>query len=375
MRVCFIVSEYFLWGSYGGYGTITRSVAEGLVARGHEVYALVPRRTAIAKREQPDLAEIEGVQVIALPHSYLRRIRDRVRYRWPAADVYVSTDARFDSWMAARENPDAAHCIWLVDPMSFEEYWDRHAERVAGTWRASRLASKLVFEGLAFFSRRAVKTADLVMSQTERMANEGAKVFGMHGDVVFAPNPVEIPDGPIDKSPRPLVLFLGRFDRQKQPTVFFELARRFPSVDFVAAGEASDPDLDAELRHTYSNVENLRLPGLVTGEAKDRLLREAWILCNTSLREGLPRSFQEGLAYGCSLLSSVDPDRLVSRFGHHVPERDFARGLQDLLRHGEWQRRGLKGRQYVSKVNEHARALDLHENIYRTLTASKNDRS
>ena len=54
MRLCYVVSEYFKWGQFGGYGTIARAVAEGLVQRGHEVFALVPKRSEEAKRSQRD---------------------------------------------------------------------------------------------------------------------------------------------------------------------------------------------------------------------------------------------------------------------------------------------------------------------------------
>lgn len=368
MRVCFIVSEYFRWGAYGGYGTITRSVAEGLVDRGHEVSALVPRRTQEAKRSQPDVEVVDGVTVFALPHSYLKRISSRGTYRKPAAEVFVSTDARFDSWMAMRMNPDSAHCIWLIDPMTFSDYWERHADRATNGWRRSRTASQLVFNGLDAFGRRAIAQADLVTSQTKYMAEHGAEFFGLDFSPRFAPNPIRLPAGPVDKAETPSVLFLGRFDRQKQPERFFDLAAAFPEVRFVAAGQASDPDRDRDLRRKYSEIDNLEMPGLVTGEAKDRLLRESWILCNTSLREGLPRSFQEALAYECALLAEVDPDGLVSRYGTRVRDGRFDLGLNELLADNQWREKGRAGRLYLSETNERERALDVHEEIYEELT-------
>lgn len=365
MRVCFIVSEYFRWGQFGGYGTITRAVAEGLARRGHEVSALVTRRSPQAKREQRDVESIDGVNVIAVPHSYLQRWLRRGLYRLPQAELYVSIDARFDSWMARRQNPRARHCIWLIDPMSFDEFWNLHADDGG----PGKLISRLVFETLQAFGRRAARRADALLSQTRRMVREGAAFYGAAGPVRFAPNAIPVPEAPIAKARRPLILFLGRFDRQKQPEEFFRLAASRPDLRFVAAGAATDPARDRELRRRYGGLANLELPGVVTGERKDRLLRRAWILCNTSLREGLPMSFQEALAYGCALLAAVDPDELVSRFGYHAGDRAFERGLDQLLEAGRWRKLGEAGREHVLETYSTERALDAHETIYREILA------
>ena len=364
MRVCYIVSEYFRWGQFGGYGTITRAVAEGLVRRGHEVFALVTRRGEQAKREQRDLEIVEGVSVVAVPHSYVERWRRRSIYRQPAADLYISIDARFDSWMALRENPGARHCIWLIDPMTFDEFWELHADTGGGP---GKLASRVIFNGLQWFGRRAARGADALLSQTRRWVGEGAAFYGAAGPVRFAPNAVEVPEGPITKAERPLVLFLGRFDRQKQPEEFFRLAAATPEIDFVAAGAATEPGRDRKLRERYGGAANLELPGVVTGADKDALLRRAWILCNTSLREGLPMSFQEALAYGCAILAAVNPDELVSRFGYHAEDRRFERGLRELLEEERWRALGAAGREHVVVTNATERALDAHEKIYREL--------
>jgi hypothetical protein len=137
----------------------------------------------------------------------------------------------------------------------------------------------------------------------------------------------------------------------------------------VAAGTASDPTRDAALRDAARRIPNLRVAGYITGGEKDALLRRTWILCNTSLREGLPHSLQEGLAYGCALVARVDPDAIVSRFGVRVRGDDFEGALAGLLAHGEWRRRGTAGRACIEKHNEAETALDVHETLYRELVS------
>jgi len=67
MRVCFIVSEFFAWGKYGGYGTATRVLATELVRRGFDITVVTPARGA-----QPEREEVEGVTVLSYPAQSLR---------------------------------------------------------------------------------------------------------------------------------------------------------------------------------------------------------------------------------------------------------------------------------------------------------------
>ena len=369
MRIAYLVSEYGLWGRRGGYGSITRALAQGMALRGHEVFALVPGRGTEAPRDRRPRLALEGVTVIALPPSPLARARARRLYHAPHADLFVGVDARLDSWLAMRATPRARHAIWLLDPMSFTAYWSQHREDPRRARRGEKTATRFAFEGLRVFGRAALRRADAVWSQRRELPEAARRALHFHGEARFAPNPVDLPDAPIEKSPRPLVLFLGRLDWQKQPERFFALARRFPDVAFVAAGAASDPGREARLRADARAVANLTLAGFVAGAEKDALLRRAWVLCNTSLREGLPHALQEGLAYGCALLARVDPDHVVSRFGAVASGDDFESILAGLLRQGEWRRRARGGRAWIESHHETKRALDGHEALYRELVA------
>jgi hypothetical protein len=87
------------------------------------------------------------------------------------------------------------------------------------------------------------------------------------------------------------------------------------------------------------------------------------------LREGLPRSFQEALAYGCALLADVDPDGLVQRFGFRAADTRFGAGLDWLMADRRWHELGLAGRSYITATYGREMALDRHESIYASLVA------
>src|SRR5919206_4700925 len=93
MKVCFIVSEFFGWGKYGGYGSATRVLAAELVRRGVAVTVVTPARGG-----QPAREEIDGVAVLSYPahkiRSQLQLLRD-VR-----ADIYHSQEPSLGTWLA-----------------------------------------------------------------------------------------------------------------------------------------------------------------------------------------------------------------------------------------------------------------------------------
>ena len=153
----------------------------------------------------------------------------------------------------------------------------------------------------------------------------------------------------------PTVCFVGRLDRRKRPDVFLELARQFPHVRFLIAGRSQHARHARALESACGrlpNVTSARFIDQFHSAGLSRILGESWILVNTSAREGLPNAFIEACAHRCAILSAVDPDGFASRFGAHVPDRDFRRGLGELLDGERWRERGEAGFAYVARTNE-----------------------
>jgi glycosyltransferase involved in cell wall biosynthesis len=199
------------------------------------------------------------------------------------------------------------------------------------------------------------------------MIKKAKDLYDTVEDPGLLPNPVDVPAVIPRKSVEPTVCFLGRFDGEKRPEVFFEMAERFPEVRFVALGKASDDSRDRTLRRRYGGISNLEMPGFVYGEMKDKVLEESWVLVNTSVSEGFPVSFLEAAARGCAVLSPHDPEGFSSRFGCHVGDGDLDAGLRFLLDSGRWRRRGEDGYAYVSEFHEKGRVIDMHVSVYEGL--------
>jgi glycosyltransferase involved in cell wall biosynthesis len=222
---------------------------------------------------------------------------------------------------------------------------------------------------------RAVRAARAVYCPNEFSRLITRRKYGLAALPGFLPSPVRSPGVPLQKAERPTVCFVGRWDRRKRPEIFFELARAFPDVRFIAMGQARTSARTETLRRRYGGLTNLELQGFVDQFSSDQFqqsLAQSWVLVNTALREGLPRSFMEAAYFKCAILSRVDPDGFASRFGRRVDNDDFAEGLAELLAHDTWRSCGEAAYQYVSGKYGLERSVDQHLEVYRGLIGERN---
>jgi glycosyltransferase involved in cell wall biosynthesis len=224
---------------------------------------------------------------------------------------------------------------------------------------------------------RAVQAAHAVYCPNEFSRPIAQKKYGLAALPGFLPSPVRAPEVPLLKAERPTVCYIGRWDRRKRPEAFFELARSFPGVRFIAIGQARTGARTDALRRRYAGVPNLEMPGFLdqfSSTEFQQLLSQSWILVNTALREGLPRSFLEAAYFKCAILSRVDPDGFASRFGRRVENDDFAEGLQSLLEQDHWRERGEAAHAYVSSKYGVEQSVSQHLEVYQRFATAGSHR-
>ena len=355
MKVCFITSEIFLGKRRGGFGKLVRVVGRELVKRGFNVSVICWREP-----DEGSVTELDGMEILSYPYDFTTRspLKHLVDYtkvipliRRADADVYVSIDCMVETYLAQKIMPDRKHMIWVQDPFDWNDY------RLLGSIDPNYRISRLKFWITTKLYARAYKRADLILTQAKYYISKIARLYHVNPDrVVYLPNPVEyIPDeNSITKSEKPVVCFLGRMDPQKRYWLFFDLAKNFPDIEFIAVGKPNLPyeRLYERIVKKYQGLNNLRIIGFVGEEEKSKILSKSWILCLPSIREGLPIAFLEALAHKCTLLSSVNPDNLVSRFGFWIrKDVEFVDGLKYLLDKNVWKEKGELGYKYVRKVH------------------------
>lgn len=358
MHICFISTEIFAWGKYGGFGRATRTIGKELSQRGIQVSAIVPRRN-----NQPREALLDGIRVFGFDKNEL--LSSKSIYAQIEADIYHSQEPSFGTFLAQQAQPHMKHIVTFRDTRTLYDWFIELR-------LPSRNYGQVLFNNLYednFYVHRAVRNASGKYGASYYVAKKAKRKYQLKEMPALLPTPVKIPQK-IEKAAQPTVCFNSRWDRRKRPELFFELARSFPDVKFIALGKSQDAKREEKLRSKYSDLPNLELRGFINQFESSELasiLEKSWILVNTSAREGLPNSFIEAAASGCAILSTVDPDNFASLYGYHIEDNDFKTGLINLLRDNHWQTQGQRGRAYVKDVFDEKKAIDQHIKIYQRL--------
>jgi glycosyltransferase involved in cell wall biosynthesis len=311
----------------------------------------------------PDQYDLDGMTVRQFdPWQPWRAVH---HYRAVDADIYHSQDTSLGTRLAMLAMPRRAHAITFRDPMDDHD-WEietAHADSRGIGWRLYRQ----FIDGPLVAS--AVRRAHGRYCAAEFLRAKVMRKYALSVQPGFLPTPVDVPET-VTKALQPTVCYVGRWDSRKRPERFFDLAREFPGVHFIAVGGARDQHRDRRLRRDYGRLPNLEMTGVVDQFRTDvvsRVFERSWVLINTSAREGLPNTFLEACAQRCALLSHVDPDGFTSRFGCLTTEEGLRDGLEWLLTDDRWLTRGAQGQAFMQATFATRRAVDAHLDAYERL--------
>ena len=355
MHVCLICVEIFAWGKYGGFGKATRIIGRELVKRGVQVSAVVPRRGG-----QLAIENLDGMRVYSFSNSEILSSIDI--YRSIDADIYHSQEPSLGTYLARIAAPRRKHLVTFRDTRNWQD-WITEL-KLPSVNRIQVILNYLYEDN--YLVGKAVREADGRYAASKLLIPKARSKYRLEEGPEFLPTPVEVPEK-LEKSATPTVCFVSRWDRRKRPEKYFELARQFPEVQFVAIGTSRDKKWDQYLRNKYGDIDNLQMTGFIDqfeSDAHSEVLGKSWVMVNTSAREGLPNSFIEACAHKCALLSAVDPDEFASNFGLWVKDDDFGKGLRELLTNERWMKQAHHGYEYVLHNFEINKAMDSHLATY-----------
>jgi glycosyltransferase involved in cell wall biosynthesis len=368
-----VANEFFdlSIGRMGGFGWATRQVAKCFQAPELGVEVVFLSREPMATPDQSETL-IHGCRLIPRHPNlfeYCRRI-------WAENfDLLLSIDYRPNYTPLFRILPQTPIIVWVRDPRPPEDVAKIETIRIPGEedimpqglWTPDCTSLAGVVKTSQWLNRPILFGTPASFLREKVVGTYGVK----NAEVALLPNIIDIEPGEITKSEKPTVVFLARLDPYKRPWLFVELARHFPDVDFIFLGKAHFQGKGAW--EPNSLPDNVRLMGHIGGEEKIRLLSSAWVLVNTSIHEGLAVSFQESLKCETPILSSVDPEGVVSRFGIYVGRWDgtglegmpkFVEGLTRLLEDRDLRTRlGKEGRQWVSQTHNKSRFLETFQEL------------
>ena len=359
MHVCILTSQYFGWGKIGGFGSMSRRLAEALAADGLEVSVIVPRRPG-----QPAQETVNGVDVRTFSSfDFFGAIR---LIKQVKAQIFHSQDPTLLTALAQWFRSDAKHIVTCRDPRDTRDWITEFRD---ATWgRRLKVPLNWLLEGSPII-RRAVRRADGVYTPAFYLQDKVRRMYQPKCEIGMLPNLIDVPESMPQKAEIPTFTFIGRLDKRKRPEMFLALARQFPDYRFVVVGKAESEERDKELRDTYASLPNVDWVGYVDKfkekEKMERILSETWVLVNTASREGLPLTFLEAAGHGCAIISAVNPDDFATRFGVHVTDDDFASAIRQLMENREAVCEfARQARAYVQNTYELSAAHRIHLDAY-----------
>lgn len=157
------------------------------------------------------------------------------------------------------------------------------------------------------FIRRVYHRARLVIALSEQW-RETLLHISPESRIVVVPNPVLVPEwqASLDEEP-PTVLYLGLIKEAKGA---FDLVKAWPAVRSAVPGArlvlggTGEMDAARALARSLGVEDSVEMPGWIVGEAKDALVRRAWIFALPSHGEALPMAILETMAAGIPVVAT-----------------------------------------------------------------------
>ncbi|MBN1972650.1 MAG: glycosyltransferase family 4 protein [Sedimentisphaerales bacterium] len=208
------------------------------------------------------------------------------------------------------------------------------------------------------FYRYGLKHADSVIVQTQhqqKMLNDG---FGIQSIVI--PMPCEGVDSnkKFVKESLPQknssVLWVGRISEQKRFEWLIDIAKKCPDITFDVLGLANSESeySNALIKHS-SNVPNIKIHGRIPHEDIFKYYCGSRVLCCTSSYEGFPNTFLEAWSCGIPVVSTFDPDGIISKYnlGWTASSVDeMVNAVKESMRNQDkWQAASMSAREYFLK--------------------------
>ena len=208
--VCILASQYFGWGIYGGFGSMSRMLAESLAGSGFDVEVIVPRR----KGQEPHEV-INGVQVRSFPVSHPMEAYRLIRSSH--ARIFHSQDPTVLTGAARAIHPGRVHLVTCRDPRDLSDWW---TEFLYAT------PMRRIFTPLNYLSESgpmiaaAVRRADAVYVPAHFLRTKVQRMFRLPEPAGFMPNLIDVPETIPQRESQPVFISVARWDRRKRPRKF-----------------------------------------------------------------------------------------------------------------------------------------------------------
>lgn len=161
-----------------------------------------------------------------------------------------------------------------------------------------------------------LKYADEIIVQTKKQKKLMSENFSRESVVLPMPCP-----GPDTEVYREIysnrnshsIVWVGRYHVCKRLEILLDVADKLVDIKFLVAGKPNfDDEYSESLIERISHLDNVEMLGMVKREEMSKVYSESLLLCCTSEYEGFPNTFIEAWSYGLPIISTVDPDDILT---------------------------------------------------------------
>jgi glycosyltransferase involved in cell wall biosynthesis len=378
MKILVLCYEYPPLG--GGGGRVAQSIAEQMAARGHEVRVQTAALGWKSVRET-----IRGVEVFRTASG--RRVPDTCTVREMGqycATSFLPTLRHIRDW-----KPDVIHTHFAVPTGALA--WAAHKATGVPYVLTAHLGdvpggvpeqTDRMFKIIGPFARRIWRDAARCTAVSSFVQVLAENAYRRHVTRIL--NGIDLSDGPPPPAalrPAKHLVFIGRFNPQKNPLFLFDVLENLAALNWRLTLIGDGPIMVyAHARAAAPAFQDrVTFTGWVKSEEVHRILAEADILLMPSLSEGMPVAAIEALKHGLAIVGSaiggmrdvVAPDHN----GYLLPVNDvnaFAHKLRWLLesdetlfamKHASWEK---------ARAFDLARIADEYEQVLKSAARKSN---
>lgn len=259
---------------------------------------------------QPDAEVRDGITIFKASRlddgiPIVRFIHPRMTLMWSAmsradADIYYQRGAGAETGKAA------LWCTLNKRRFIFASANDEDCRRGFSLLRVRR-------EKIMYWL--GLKLVDRIIAQTTTQQQLLREELGLESTIVrnCGSEPGDYLPVPREKKS---VLWIGRISPEKRFEWLLDLAARCPALSFHVVGVQNVTSEYAEhWLGVASEAPNVHLHGRIPHDEMDEYYRHKAVLCSTSVSEGFPNVFLEAWRLGMPVLSTIDPDGIIERYG------------------------------------------------------------
>lgn len=305
MHICFLCNEYPP-GQHGGIGSVTQTLAQALVARGHAVTVL-----GVYPAAQAGTAPQAGVQVIRVAHTSLRgtgfwvngaRLGAALRELHQRQPIDVLEGSELSLAWIPRSFPAAK----LIRMHGGHHFFAVTLGRQPRAWRSWQ-------------ERRSFARADQLCAVSQFVGETTRKLLALRErPIEVLPNPIDVAQfrpAPRASEQPGLILFAGTICEKKGVRQLVEafphVAARVPAARLWLIGrdgkdERNGGSFTGKLRAQIPSEwrERIEFKGAVERAALPSLLAQANVCVYPSHMEAMPVAWLEALAMGKAVVAS-----------------------------------------------------------------------